>query len=129
LQRKRIVIDADINWRLARELQRRARTDATALRDIGLDELKDGAVLKALAVDYEPCVFVTWDNKMPKAHAEELRHHRSTLAVVNRAGLASWVGTEDSYIRDVIHRWVHRMELQEGPSVAMYSSNAGPRWA
>jgi predicted nuclease of predicted toxin-antitoxin system len=129
LQRRRIVIDADISWKLARELRRRARADATALREIGLDELKDGAVLKALAANFEPCVLVTFDNKMPKAHAKELRHHGSTLAVVNRAGLAAWDGTEDSYIRDVVHRWAHRMELQEGPSVALYTSNAGPRRA
>jgi hypothetical protein len=129
LQPKRLVLDADINWKLAHELRRRHRADATALRLEGLDHLKDGAVLKALAADFEPCVFVTWDNKMPKVHAAELRHHRATLAVINRVGLATWAGNEDSYIRDVVHRWAHRMELQEGPSVALYSSSAGPRWA
>jgi hypothetical protein len=128
LQPKRLVLDADINWKLAHELRRRARVEATALRLEGLAKLKDGAVLKALATDFEPCVFVTWDNKMAKVHAAELRHHRSTLAVVNRAGLAAWTGTEDSYIRDVIHRWAHRMEMQDGPSVALYSTH-GPRWA
>ncbi len=125
MPRKRIVLDADINWKLAHELRRRGRPDATALRIEALDELKDGAALKALASDFDPCVFVTWDNKMPKVHGAELRHHDSTLAVVNRTGFRSWTGTEDSYVRDVVHRWLHRIEMQDDP-VVLYST-AGPR--
>jgi hypothetical protein len=123
LPRRRIVLDADINWKLAHELRSRGRTDATALRIEGIDSLKDGAVLKTLAAEYDPCIFVTWDNKMFKAHAAELRHHGSTLAVVSRAGFLNWTGTEESYVRDVIHRWVHRMEQQEGPGVTLYSTS------
>jgi len=125
LPRKRIVLDADISWKLAHELQKRGRTDATALKIENLDTLKDGAVLKTLAAAFGPCVLVTWDNKMPKVHAADVRHHSSTLAVVNRTGFRNWAGTEDSYVRDVIHRWLHRIEHQED-QVVLYSTS-GPR--
>jgi hypothetical protein len=91
--RRRIVLDADVNWKLAHELRKRGRVDATALRLEELHELKDGALLKALAGSYEPFVLVTWDNKMPRAHAAELRHFGSTVAVVNRSGIEAWTGT------------------------------------
>jgi hypothetical protein len=121
--RRRVVLDADINWKLAHELRRRGREDATALRIEGLDDLKDGAVLKALARDYEPCVLVTWDNKMPRAHEAELKHFGSTLAVVNRAGLDAWFGSEEQYVRNAIHRWLHRIEVQDEGSTALYSTD------
>jgi GTP:adenosylcobinamide-phosphate guanylyltransferase len=81
-------------------------------------------VLKALASGLSPCVFVTWDNKMPKVHAADLRHHRSTLAVINRSGFRVWTGTEESYVRDVVHRWLHRIELQEDPVVLYSTANS-----
>jgi hypothetical protein len=121
--RRRIVLDADINWKLARELRRRGRADATALRPLEIDHLKDGALLKTLAGDYEPCALVTWDNKMRFAHAAELTHFGVTLAVVNRAGLAVWDATEESYIRNAVHRWLHKIEVQEPATTVLYSAD------
>jgi hypothetical protein len=31
-ERRRIILDEDVSWRLARELQKRGRTDATTVR-------------------------------------------------------------------------------------------------
>ena len=130
-ERRRLILDADVNWKLAHEVRKRGRLDATALRLEGLDELKDGALLKALAADFEPFVLATWDNKMRHAHAAELEHFGSTLAVVNRARLGVWPGTEESYVRNAIHRWLHRIEFQESNTTVLYSTDTiarpGPR--
>jgi hypothetical protein len=122
-ERRRLVLDADINWKLAHELRKRGRADATALRLEGMDHLKDGALLKALAEDFEPFVLVTWDNKMQYAHRAELAHFGSTLAVVNRRGLAAWGGTEESYVRNAVHRWLHLIEFQNPATTVLYSSD------
>lgn len=119
--RRRVVLDEDINWRLSYDLRRRGRSDATAVWPERIDGSKDGALLKAL-VSYEPCVLVTWDNRMEVVHATELRHHGITLAVVDRGPYdrRAWTGTEEEYIRDVVHRTLHRIELQAAKTVKRY---------
>jgi hypothetical protein len=98
---------------------------------MGLNKPKDGALLKALAAGWEPLVLVTWDNKMPVAHRAELDHHQITLAVVDerwfkRKKLPE--NEQERYIRDVVHRWLHRIELL-GPAERRYFSSAGSRKA
>jgi hypothetical protein len=119
--RRRIVLDEDINWRLSYDLRRRGRPDATALHLEGLNESKDGALLKKLGA-YEPCVLVTWDNKMEFVHAAELKHHGITVAVVDRRPFqrGEWADTEEAYVRDVVHRRLHRIELQVARTVQRY---------
>ncbi|HEY1687895.1 MAG TPA: hypothetical protein VGF95_03425 [Solirubrobacteraceae bacterium] len=87
--------------------------------------LKDGALFKVLAQSFEPFVLVTWDNKMVKTHAVELAHHHTTLAVIDerwfkRSGRCS--SEQERYIRDVVHRWLHRIELQPAGTLRIYSS-------
>lgn len=120
-ERRRIVLDEDINWRLMYELRRRGRSETTALRQEGIDGSKDGAVLKQLK-PLEPCVLVTWDSKMEYVHAAELEHHGVTLAVVDRGPLKRgiWVADEEAYVRDVVHRRLHRIELQAARTVQRY---------
>jgi len=116
-----VILDADVSWKLAGELRRRGRRDATALRWESLDKLKDGALLKRLAAGFEPFTLVTWDNKMRIVHAQELGYFGSTVAVVSRPGMAGWAQSETSYVRDVVHRWLHRIEAQPAGTVAVYS--------
>jgi hypothetical protein len=123
-ERRRVVLDEDINWKLAAELKRRGRLDATAIYIEKIDGKKDGALLKTLAAGYEPCVLVTWDNKLSKVHSAEIAHHGNTIAVVDRAVYeAKWTGDEESYVRDVVHRWLHRMEIQPRGTARRYSSS------
>jgi hypothetical protein len=132
---RRVVLDEDINWKLMRELHGRRRPDAKAVGEpvdsMGLNKPKDGALFKALAAAWEPFVLVTWDNKMPIAHRAELDYHRITLAVVDerwfkRKGLAD--AEREHYVRDVVHRWLHRIELLE-PAECRYFSPTGSRRA
>lgn len=109
-----------MNWKLSKELRRRGLRDATSNSGLGLLEKKDGALIKALSEQYEPCVLVAWDNKMHLSHAAELEHFGLTLAVIDknadRGGL-----TDEEYYREVIHRWAHRIVRQDGGSVVRYS--------
>jgi hypothetical protein len=104
-ERRRLVLDEDINWKLSAELQRRGRADATGVVPENLAGTKDAALFKALAAR-EPFVLVTWDNKMFSAHAAELNHHGTTVAMVDerwfkRQGLSA--AAQEPYIRDVVH--------------------------
>jgi hypothetical protein len=113
-ERRRVVLDEDIGWKLATQLFSRGRDNATSVYQEKLRESKDGALFKTLAAHYEPFVLVTWDNKMPVAHAADLNHHGTTLAIVDerwfkRKGLPD--GEKKHYIHDVVHRWLHRIEV------------------
>jgi hypothetical protein len=79
-------LDEDMNWKFARELRERGMVDATSVYELGYANqgLKDGALIKRLATEHEPCVLVVWDNKMTKGHRQELLHFGLTLAVIDR---------------------------------------------
>lgn len=122
-----------MNWKLTLELRQRGFPDATSNRQEGLLGLKDGQVIKRLATDYEPCVLVAWDNKLPESHGQTLRHFGLTVAVIDkregRDGLtpAQRLGlTEEEYYRTVVHRQAHRMAKQEQGTI--YAYRPGERW-
>lgn len=124
---RRLVIDEDISRKLSFELQRRGRGNAIAVLDARLNGRKDGALFKAL-IDFEPCVLVTYDNRMPFVHSRELEHHGTTVAVVSRRAFRrSWHTVEDSYIRDVVHRWAHVIEMQTAGTVRSYGDKSVTR--
>jgi hypothetical protein len=124
-ERRRVVLDEDINWKLLYELQRRGRPDATAVSRLGIDGKVDGALFRALAQgDYEPFVLVTYDNKMLHVHATEIKHHRITIAVVSERAfkLSRRPSSEEmAYIRDVVHRWLHRIERHPAATRRVYT--------
>jgi hypothetical protein len=117
---RRLVLDEDMNWKLSKELRRRGLRDATSNNGLGLLEKKDGALIKVLAENHEPCVLVAWDNKMHKSHAAELQHFSLTLAIVDKDADRGDL-TDEEYYREVIHRWAHRIVRQEQGSVVKYS--------
>lgn len=109
-----------MNWKLARELVRRGLRNATSLFALELDGKDDGQIIKGLAESHEPCVLVTWDNKMHLSHAETLRHFGVTLAVIDRYAQRGDL-SEEEYYREVIHRWAHRIVFQKAGVVVKYS--------
>lgn len=74
--------------------------------------MKDPVWLYLLSRESHACVLVTYDNKMPVVHADAVRKRGSTLAVIDskadREGL-----TVEEYKREVVHRWAHRMAMQQ----------------
>jgi hypothetical protein len=112
-----------MNWKLAGELRRRGMADATSVYELELLEKKDGALIKALAESFEPCVLVTWDNKMTSNHEAELRHFALTLAIIDKSAERGGL-SEEEYYREVTHRWAHRMARQWPGTWRRYSQAA-----
>lgn len=117
---RRLVLDEGINWKLAKELCRRGLRKTISVFDLNLNGKVDGQVIKALAEEHEPCVLVTWDNKMHLSHAQTLDHFDLTLAVVDGNAKRGDL-TEEEYYREVIHRWAHRIVFQDEGTVMKYS--------
>jgi hypothetical protein len=126
-ERRRVVLDEDINWKLSQELVRRGRPDATSVSQLKIDGKPDGALFKALAQsDYEPFVLVTYDNKMLENHSAEVAHHGTTIAVVDEGTFKASGRSEsetEAYIRDVVHRWLHRIEMLGAGTARIFSTN------
>lgn len=117
---RRLVLDEDINWKLAKELRCRGLREASSNKELKLLGKKDGELIKALAEGHEPCVLIAWDNKMHLSHAETLAHFGLTLAVIDKKADRGDL-TEEEYYREVIHRWAHRMVFQREGVVMRYS--------
>lgn len=111
-----------MNWKLAIQLRQRGFRDATSVYELGLGNrrVKDGQLIKRLAHDYEPCVLVVWDHKLPTSHRQELDHFALTVAQVDRHGDHGG-RDEEEYYREVIHREAHRMAAQGHGSIWKYS--------
>lgn len=117
---RRLVLDEDINWKLAKELRRRGLRNTSSNKELELLEKKDGALIKALAEEHEPCVLIAWDNKMHLSHAAALAHFGLTLAVIDKYAKRGDL-SEEEYYREVIHRWAHRIVLQKPGTIVKYS--------
>ena len=65
----RLVMDEDVNWKIAPELTARGY-DATSSTQLGLAgrRVKDPVWLYILTRQGVPCVLVTYDNGMPGRH-------------------------------------------------------------
>ena len=116
----RLVLDEDVNWRIAPELAARGY-DATSSEQMGLARrrVKDPVWLYILTRQPTACALVSFDNKMPTRHRDDLIKRGSTVAFIDskapRAGL-----TREQYTREVIHRWAHRMANQAPGALFKY---------
>lgn len=124
-----LVIDADLNKRIATELKRRGRK-AVALSELHLRHAKDPEVLRSLAAHFgdEPWVLVTGDDNMPAVHAGVILKVGATLATVDRRRPPGYGRDEDAWGREVVHRWAHLIERQPSGSIRRYSAGGGRRW-
>lgn len=125
-----LVIDANLNKRIATELKRRGRR-AVALSELHLRHAKDPDLLRALAEHFgdEPWVLVTGDDNLPAVHADVIQEMSTTLATVDARRPPTYLGDEDGWGREVVHRWAHLMEKQSPGSIRRYSTGGGRRWA
>jgi len=124
-----LVIDADLNKRIATELKRRGRT-AIALSELRLRHAKDPDLLRALAEHFgdSPWVLVTGDYNMPVVHADVIVEVRATLATIDPRRPPEYLDDEDAWGREVAHRWAHVMARQPPGSIRRYSGNGGRKW-
>ena len=123
-----LVIDADIDNRVATELKYRGRV-AVAMSELLLHRMKDEPLLRALVDrrgDPSGWVLVTGDDAMPDDHGDVLAELQVTLATIDPRRP---VGTKEAeWRRDVIHRWAHAMSAQESGSIRRYSLHRHGLW-
>lgn len=127
-EQRLLVIDADVDNRVATELKARGRA-AIAVSELELHRLKDEPLLRRLV---EVCgtpsrwVLVSGDDAMPDDHGDVLAELRVTLATIDPRRTA---GTKEAeWRKDVIHRWAHAMGLQEHGSIRRYSVGRHGVW-
>jgi len=123
----RLVIDADIDKRVATELKFRGR-DAVATSELELHHEKDEPLLRALADHFGPngWVLVSGDDAMPDDHGDVLAELGVTLATVDPR--RPEVTEEAAWRRDVIHRWAHAIQIQEPGTIRRYSAVRHGLW-
>ena len=124
----RLIIDADIHKRVTTELNARGR-DAIATSELDLSREKDEPLLRALAVqlgDPEAWVLVTGDDAMPDDHQAAFAELQITLATIDPRRPED-VG-EDSWRRDVVHRWAHAIQIQPAGTIRRYSAIRHGLW-
>ena len=123
----RLVLDEDVNWKIAPELTARGY-EASSSEQMGLAgrRVKDPVWLYILSRQAVPCVLVSFDNKMATRHKNDLIKRQSTVAWVD-SKFPRGNRTREQYTREVIHRWAHRMESQAPGTCYRYRLNGRTR--
>jgi hypothetical protein len=106
----RLIIDENLNKRLASTLQRRGR-DAVSVSELLYRGMKDPELILAIANDHPLAVLVTGDDNMPAAHADILRSTGIAVATVDPVRPLEF--TQEQWAWEVVERWAHRMAEQK----------------
>jgi predicted nuclease of predicted toxin-antitoxin system len=131
-----LVIDENLNPRIARELRNRGR-NGRAIEDIGLKGAGDTEILERVFALYDDPVLVTGDDSLPADHAAALKSANATVAIVAsweepEATVAHWDGkvhrNEDEWDQEIVHRWAHIITLQGRGTVRRYRPNGYGKW-
>lgn len=119
-----LVVDDSLPKRLATELTRRGRT-AYSVSALGLRGSLDSDLIPELIRRFGDPVLITADDHMPGDHADVIAAHSPTIATIEpqREDAA-----DDSYEREIVHRWVHVMHEQTQGSVMRYRLARPLRW-
>jgi hypothetical protein len=122
------VLDADIDKRVAAELDKRGRT-CVSVYTIGFSRLEDPDLLDALDQRYERenWVLFTADDRMPFEHAEDVARVGVAIATVDPRRADGYVGTRQ-WRREIVHRWAHKAQDQPHGEIRRYSLNSNQMW-
>jgi hypothetical protein len=122
----RLVIDEDLNWKIAPELCARGYLDSTSAYQWGIAGRKvaDPVWLYIIARSGIPSVLVTFDNKMPVVHTAAINRRGSTLAIIDSKADRRAL-TREEYTREVTHRWAHRIANQPVGTRYKYTLRGG----
>lgn len=120
-----VVIDSSLNPRLSTELKSRGRL-AVRTAELGLKRSLDPELLRELSDRFDDFVLVTADDAMPHEHAELVTELSATIATIDPRIPSSY--NADSWGREIVHRWVHRMETQPNGSSRRYSIGPPRPW-
>jgi hypothetical protein len=120
-----LVLDENLNPRLATELSRRGR-DATRVQELGLRGSADPQLLDKLDGQLDTWVLVTADDALPKSHAEAVQRVRATIATINPEREAGW--PLETWRREIVHRWAHAMQEQAAGTIRRYTLRRHGIW-
>lgn len=123
--RRTLVIDENLNPRLATELTRRGR-NATTVQALGLRGSEDPHLLDKLDAKLDDWILVTADDALPGSHAEAVRRVGATIGTVNPELEDGW--TLESWRREIVPRWAHALHDQEGGTIRRYSLRRHAVW-
>ncbi len=130
-----VVIDADLQPRLAGELRKRGRA-ARSLQELGWKQLEDPKLLEQVFGEYPDAVLVTGDDSLPQDHAEKVEKVRATVATIEPYDLHigaveprdDETSEEEAYEREIVHRWVQVIQGQPPRSIRRYFLGGGRPW-
>ncbi len=130
-----LVIDADLNPRIASELRKRGRA-AKSLQQLGWKAMEDPEMVRAVFGRLTDPVLVTTDDNMPADHPEVLNEVQATVATIEPWELhpASVVArdaetsVEETYEREVVHRWAQAMQTQTRGTTKRYFLGGARAW-
>jgi hypothetical protein len=119
-----LIIDDCLPKRLATELRARGRS-AHSVSSLGLKGATDPALVPELMRRFVDPVLITADDHMPADHAEVIAAHGLTIATIEPLAEDR---DDDSYEREVVHRWAHRMHEQGSGTIIRYRLGRPLRW-
>jgi hypothetical protein len=131
-----LVIDENLNPRLARELRNRGRR-AVAVEDLRLKSALDPELIEKVFELYDGPVLITADDAMPAEHGALLAKVQATLAVVKpwvreEAHSGNWEGqdhrSEEEWSQEIVHRWAHTIQAQRAGTIRRYSVASHAIW-
>ena len=120
-----LVIDANLDKRLAQQLEQRGRK-AISAEWLGLVDALDPYLLQALARRNEDLVVVTGDDNMPGTHGRLIAQLRLTVATVDGRVHPPWGKAE--WKREIVHRWAHVIHRQEPETIERYGLARHAPW-
>lgn len=117
---RRLVIDADLNKRLATELKARG-IEAVSASELQIKGLLDPVLLENLHDRFpDGFVLVTADDHMPLEHADTIARLGSTIAVVDPTREPDV--PIDTHRRNIVHRHAESMSDQTSATVLRYGA-------
>lgn len=129
---REIVIDEDLDKRLARDLKERGRK-AVSCDEAGTRHLLDEPMLDKLAQRADPWVLVTGDDHMPEEHAAKVAEVGATIATVD-GDVEGWnqshgkALTQDQFRKETVQRWAHVIARQGPGEIRRYNPTTSAVW-
>lgn len=120
-----LVIDESLDKRLAHQLEQRGRR-AMSAEWLGLLNMLDPDVLRAVHALDDDCVLVTGDDGMPGEHADLIAKLGTTIATVDGRRYEGW--GREQWKKEIVHRWAHTMQDQELGRVMRYGLKRPRVW-
>jgi hypothetical protein len=120
-----LYLDEDVPKCIAKEIGGRGR-NALSIYSDGRKGMLDPELIEMLIARYGTAVvLITANETMPVEHGSVLRRTGLTLALIDGAHAGAH---QDAWKRDVVHRWLHVIEVQESGTWRRYSVKRQGPW-